>query len=292
MQINYSIIIPHKNTPELLQRCFDSIQQRNDVEVIIVDNNSSPDILDFEHYPGSERSDVTIIKDNNSIGAGGARNTGLFQAKGKWVLFADADDYYEKGFIDVLDKYVNTEDEIIYFNQNVLINGKTINRYFKYVDRYCADDEDTIIAIKYKHHVPWNKMIRRDFLIQNHIFFEDCIVGNDILFTFLCGYYSTRISVEKRKIYNYVINPNSIIHKNKHSQDYYLCLFNHIYQSNAFFDFIQHTELKRSVYSRLLSIFLKKGFLQAILALSTFRNYKLSIVQSQSMFVDQINRCK
>ena len=38
--ISYSIIIPHKNTPSLLQRCLDSIPQRSDIEIIIVDDNS------------------------------------------------------------------------------------------------------------------------------------------------------------------------------------------------------------------------------------------------------------
>ena len=38
--INYSIIIPHKNIPNLLQRCLDSIPNREDVQIIVVDDNS------------------------------------------------------------------------------------------------------------------------------------------------------------------------------------------------------------------------------------------------------------
>ena len=37
--INYSIIIPHKNSAILLKRCLDSIPQRNDIEIIVVDDN-------------------------------------------------------------------------------------------------------------------------------------------------------------------------------------------------------------------------------------------------------------
>jgi len=40
MQTNYSFIIPHKNCPDLLQRCVDSIPERDDVQVIVVDDNS------------------------------------------------------------------------------------------------------------------------------------------------------------------------------------------------------------------------------------------------------------
>ena len=92
--ITYSLVIPHKNTPKLLQRCLESIPQREDVEVIVVDDNSD------EHLkPYVNRHDVILLDIGSdwSKGAGRARNIGLSQAKGRWVLFADADDYYEKG---------------------------------------------------------------------------------------------------------------------------------------------------------------------------------------------------
>lgn len=54
-EIVYSIIIPHKNIPDLLRRCLDSIPQRPDIQIIVVDDNSSPDKVDFAHFPGRER---------------------------------------------------------------------------------------------------------------------------------------------------------------------------------------------------------------------------------------------
>lgn len=44
--INYSIIIPHKNSAGLLQRCLDSIPQRDDIQIIIIDDNS----LNIKNY--------------------------------------------------------------------------------------------------------------------------------------------------------------------------------------------------------------------------------------------------
>ena len=94
MKYNYTIIIPHKNIPSLLKRCIDSIPKRKDLQIIIVDDNSSSSIVDFENFPGKERNDVNIIYTKEGRGAGYARNVGLLQADSKWVLFADADDYY------------------------------------------------------------------------------------------------------------------------------------------------------------------------------------------------------
>mgnify|MGYP002627111942 CR=1 FL=1 len=47
----FSIIIPHKNTPDLLERCVNSIPKRDDLEIIIIDDNSSPEIVNFENFP-------------------------------------------------------------------------------------------------------------------------------------------------------------------------------------------------------------------------------------------------
>ena len=93
MNPTYSIIIPHHNSPSLLQRLLNSIPERNDLEVIVVDDNS-----DEEKRAYSSRSDVKIlyIDKLQTRGAGKARNEGLAVAQGKWLLFADADDFYKE----------------------------------------------------------------------------------------------------------------------------------------------------------------------------------------------------
>ena len=283
--ITYSFVIPHKNTPDLLQRCLNSIPQRNDVEVIIVDNNSSPDIVDFEHYPGGERNDVTIIKDNNSIGAGGVRNTGLSQAKGKWVLFADADDYYNLEIINTLDKYKDTDAEVIYFNHQVEKNGIIIKNPYPYIDRYYGNDLD---AVKYKHTVPWNKMVKRAFLFRNHISFEDCPVGNDIFYSYQVGYFSKKVIVEKRKIYNYVINAESTIHRKKNNEKFYVTLFKHHYQCNEFMKLINHTEWQRNILRAFCAIFAKKGLNQLFSSLKVYMRNINEIKRERVFFVDDI----
>ena len=115
MEILYSIIIPHKDIPCLLQRCLDSIPPRDDVQIIVADDDSSPDVVDFAHFPGSDRTDVEILFTKEGRGAGYARNCGLARAKGRWLVFADADDFFLPGFLNVLDTYRNTDYDLITF---------------------------------------------------------------------------------------------------------------------------------------------------------------------------------
>ena len=62
--INYSIIIPHKNIPNLLQRCLDSIPNREDVQIIVVDDNSDPNIVDFDKFHGLIICNVEVFFTN------------------------------------------------------------------------------------------------------------------------------------------------------------------------------------------------------------------------------------
>ena len=70
MDYTYTIIIPHKNAPLLLQRCLDSIPFRDDIQIIVVDDDSSSDVVDFMDFPGSSREDVEIIFTKEGKGAG------------------------------------------------------------------------------------------------------------------------------------------------------------------------------------------------------------------------------
>ena len=70
----YSIIIPHKNCPELLNQCVASIPERDDIQIIVADDNS-----DEGKKPVIRRSGVEVIllDAENAKGAGRARNVGL-----------------------------------------------------------------------------------------------------------------------------------------------------------------------------------------------------------------------
>ena len=286
--INYTFIIPHKNTPTLLQRCLDSIPQRDDVEIIVVDNNSSSDIVDFNHYPGSNRA--KIIKDNNSVGPGGARNTGLKIAKGKWVLFADADDYYSVGFLGILDKYISSDVDVVYFNFNMIKDGHVVELPYSLSYLNCYEPEDSMFVqmLKFRFPVPWNKMTKRDFLIHNHVAFKDCIIGEDGAFSFHIGFNAQSYIIDNSGLYNYTINSNSITNNKNNNGDYYKCLFRQKYQYNEFYKYVNHREWKLSVIKGFLSILYKKGFRQFLIAMGVFISNRKSFVKDKMEIVDII----
>lgn len=205
--IIYSIIIPHKNIPKLLQRCLDSIPQRPDLEVIVVDDDSDPDIVDFEQFPGKKRSDTTVIFDKSGKGAGRARNIGLEHAQGKWLLFADADDFFTYCLNDVLDEYVDCESDIVFFRASsvdceLYTNSDRADVFINcYIQKYFEERHTGEMLLRYVAGCPWGKLVRHSIVIEHQICFQETAIYNDTKFSYLAGYYAKSIAVDMRAVY-------------------------------------------------------------------------------------------
>ncbi len=212
MKFTYSIIIPHKNTPKLLQRCLDSIPQREDLEVIVIDDNSDPEIVDFDNFPGKDRQDTTIIFDKCGKGAGRARNVGLEHVKGKWLLFADADDYfYPEAFFE-LDKLKDSDYDIVYFycNSRDGKTGELIPDRGPYIKR--GIDTLDYDLLRYKSYSPWGKLIKRKLVYLNHLTFDEVIASNDVMFSTKAGHYAKKISTISTPLYCTTKNEWSLVY--------------------------------------------------------------------------------
>ena len=122
-EINYSFIIPHHNTPELLKRLVDSIPPRHDVELIIVDDNS-----DVDKKPNISRNDIKLyfIDKDHTKGAGRARNVGLEHAIGKWLIFADADDFFVKNAFCIVREYAYSDADVVYFKAESVFSDNVV----------------------------------------------------------------------------------------------------------------------------------------------------------------------
>lgn len=214
-EINYSFIIPHKNIPKLLQRCLDSIPCREEIQIIVVDDNSSSDKVDFEHFPGINRHNVEIYFTKEDRGAGYARNVGLEHAKGKWVLFADADDFFTDKLENLLAEHLNSHFDIIYFevtsvDSDTLLpsdRGEPINKMIR--EAVEANDYD---AIKYRRLEPWAKIFSHNFIIEYSLKFDETIAANDLMFSVCAAYNASNIWVDLRPIYCLTARYGSIAH--------------------------------------------------------------------------------
>lgn len=247
--MNFSIIIPHKNIPDLLDRCLNSIPIRNDLEIIIVDDNSDTSIIDLKKFPGLTRPDVSIIFNTNGLGGGAARNIGINASKGKWLLFADADDTYTDSLNEFLDKHIDSPSDIVYFKANVISsNGRKISNMNMYIDAY-LNGTGNLDDIMYGAWEPWNKLIKRSIIIDNNISYDEISSSNDKMFSLYLARCVSNIEVSDKILYNYILREGSVSHSHKSNR--FENSFNTIIRQNSLYHQVGY---KRKIFMPLFFI--------------------------------------
>ena len=210
----FSIIIPHYGIPDLLMRCLESIPVSEDIQVIVVDDNSPDADTYLERYPELSRPYLEFIRTTKGGGAGYARNVGLDHAKGKWLLFADADDLYVDDMYEIILPYVESNADVIYFKEKSVLSSdvnkiiKRLDYLNKYIDEYLKTGVDQYVRLRYCS--PWGKMVRREY-VENHKFrFEEVEYSNDYYFSVCTGYFANEIEIVNRVLYIYTFRENSL----------------------------------------------------------------------------------
>lgn len=206
MLINYSIIIPHHNLPHLLKRCLSSIPQREDLQIIVVDDKSDEQYREELHRVETVFPYVSFCYQDECHGAGKARNVGLEKAKGKYVLFADSDDFFNYCINDILDEYREEDSDIVYFNANssdtdTYIPTKRNKHLTGMIREFQKHKQKGLFKLRYIFGEPWCKMVKREIIEKNNIRFEETIIHNDTAYSYLVGYYCQTAKVDKRCLY-------------------------------------------------------------------------------------------
>lgn len=216
-QYNYSVIVPHKNMPDLLRRYLQSIPRRDDIQIIVVDDNSDPAIVDFNNFPGINDPHVEIYFTKEGRGGGYGRNVGYSHAKGKWLLFGDSDDFYYPGAFDIFDQYIDSDIDILHYCINCrdsstlepatrsMPSNEAVKCFFLAPHKKINEEN-----FKFRNFGCWNKMIKYDFFLKHNICFEEAIIDFDVFFSFQVGLLEEKYQVIDNELYCLTVNRHSI----------------------------------------------------------------------------------
>lgn len=220
-----SIVLPVYNIPSLLlEKSINSIleQTLNNIEIIIVDDGS-PNVDNINTCDDYARKypQIKVIHKNNE-GVSIARNVGIQYASAEWIAFVDPDDWISIDMLAVLYNVVkNTKDnmpDIIVCNCFVEYdNYRKINHFYPHEKSFKWDKETkrkTILEIFGKNKfynpeeigigVPWAKLYRRDFIIENSLLFKPQLRRmQDNIFNLYAFYYAEEVVYVNKPLYHY-----------------------------------------------------------------------------------------
>ena len=201
----FSIIIPHYDIPDLLMRCLKLIPVSEDIQVIVVDDNSPNADTYLEKYPELSRPYLDFIRTTKGGGAGYARNIGLDHANGKWLIFADADDFFVKNAFSIIREYAYSDADVVYFKAESVFSdnpeepstrGRQQNSL---IDGYLYNGEENKLRVEYWS--PWGKMIKRELVASHDIRFDEVKYSNDHYFSANVGLNAKKIKADSRVVY-------------------------------------------------------------------------------------------
>lgn len=202
MTYNYSVIVPYRDKYDLFVKAVNSIPDREDIQIIVVDNSLQP--LNQETVPVKQQAKVISTISSLTKGAGCARNEGLKLVKGRFLLFLDADDYYTPEAFPAFDNYLESDFDIVYFKPTSirLSDGMSSDRHNHFVadlESYFATGDER--RLRYRWEVPWGKLFRTEFVLTGGFHFEEIKVSNDTWFSLMTGHNARKIAADKTEVY-------------------------------------------------------------------------------------------
>lgn len=217
--IRLSIIVPFYNVEKYIEECIRSLYDQDipqeEYEVICVDDCSPDGSRAIVERLQKEYSTLRLICHERNKKLGGARNTGLKEARGRYVWFVDSDDYVTPNSFDNLLSEVEEQDvEMLLFDYATVTNGKSQQVvYPKIADRLLTGDE-LLRQVQERWYVcvptAWNKLYKREFLMQNGFLFTEDVMYEDTDLSLKMLTYLKRIKYTNVVAYNYRQNAQSI----------------------------------------------------------------------------------
>lgn len=212
----FSIVIPVYNASRSITVCLRSLvsQTFRNFEIVIVDDGSSDDssIVIDQFFYKNPNVDYKIFRQNNS-GAGAARNFGIDNARGEYLVFIDSDDYFDDDFLEKANGIIKKEKSDIVFIDIVREkNNAEIIRFEKMSD-YQRVDKDLFIRRQLTGMIPWGgarKIIRRSIVKDGNHRYGTIKVGEESIYSFGILIDSTKVSFMNNSFYHYVTNETSL----------------------------------------------------------------------------------
>ncbi len=216
-----SIIIPVYNTKAYLDECLNSAENQTfkEIEIICVNDESEDDSLNILKSHSRKDRRIRIINQNHA-GLSAARNVGLKEARGEYILFLDSDDVIMPNACECAYKSaVENEAEVVEFGIARFEDGQSLNfNNFKYDERdfevtQREKNENPFEVLKLNSSMVWDKLWKRSFIEENDLNFKDGLpYGEDFLFDWLAFPFLRKAVISGNIFYGYrTKRPGSII---------------------------------------------------------------------------------
>lgn len=206
------------NSSQYIGNCLKSVfaQTYKDIEIILVDDCSTDDTLQvargiLQAAPPHLQAATQILLQERNKGQSAARNRGILASKGEFLFFLDSDDTIEPTCLETLAAQAEKYPDIQMVVGDYAMAGGFQDLAPMPLESRCYTSEEIIpLQLRWQiYTMVWNKLVSKEFLTRNRIFFQEGIIHEDNLWSFCCAFCLDKIAVIRQKTYTYFIRPGS-----------------------------------------------------------------------------------
>lgn len=211
------------NASNEIKRCLGSIWSQglseDEYEVICVDDCSTDGSCNIIETEMISHSNLKLLCNDKNHRAGGARNQGVKEARGDYVLFIDSDDYFHENSISrILAELYKQNVDILVCQYIRELEGKREDKPLHvYEDDRIYTPEEYRIHHGFLPCSPWQWMFKRDIMVNNNIWFEENVCAEDVDWTHRLAHIAKTLRCVPIILDHYVLTKNSQTANSAHS---------------------------------------------------------------------------
>lgn len=202
-----SIIVPVYKSEKTLRRCVDSLldQTYQNIEIILIVDGPSDQSGMIADQMARETSKIRVLHQENQ-GVSIARNTGIRNAKGKYILFVDSDDYVERFMCEkMLSSMITNDSDMILCGFHHWYFNKDVEKSPFIEGTFTKTSGFHILLELYQEqflNMPWNKLFKKEYITET--FKKDLSLGEDLIFNLNYMKNITSFTIMGDMLYHYI----------------------------------------------------------------------------------------
>lgn len=211
-----SVIIPCFNATKWLPKCFMSLVQQSigiaQLELIFVDDASTDGGATWQMLQEFEKAfpeNILILKLEENMRQGGARNIALQYATGEYIAFVDADDFVAENFLEEAYRYAKNEDaDLVQFEYEfytdrlgAVPSGRTVTP--EIIEIHSHEERARLLMAEKVTYGCWNKLYRHALLKEANVAYAEHVIYEEPLFVYPLLFYAQKIVITNDIFYYY-----------------------------------------------------------------------------------------
>ena len=280
-----SVIIPCFNATKWLPKCFMSLVQQSigiaQLELIFVDDASTDNGATWQMLQEFEKAfpeNILILKLEENMRQGGARNIALQYATGEYIAFVDADDFVAENFLEEAYRYAKHENaDLVQFEYEfytdrlgTVSSGRTITP--EIIEIHSHDERARLLMAEKVTYGCWNKLYRHALLKEANVTYAEHVIYEEPLFVYPLLFYTKKIVITNDIFYYYRQNDTGTMRNDMKQEE---TLRMHATVQLAVWNFMKQTPFFAEYYEEIKLYFLHT-YLYETLYFAKLRGFTIS----------------